>query len=303
MRQPHPIATGGLLLLFALALFFSNLGAHDLWSPDEVRYALVAREMHTTGDYVLPHLNGDVYHEKPPLMFWLTSAAAELHARLVGWAADRPAPLDRGVYVNELTARLPSAIAGLFTLLLVWRAGARRWDEWTGLTAAVILGTSVQFFWFCRTGALDAVLTLFVTVAILCGVRTIEAERGGWRWGIAVLLGMAAGLLTKGPVALLIPGLVLGAYGWATGRSRRTAVLLALAVVGAGLLVAPWWRAAFERSDGSFGNLSELWRQTRGRLVNSYSHQKPFYHYAVGVFGEFLPWSVVLPVVSMSSSG
>ncbi len=295
VRQPKPVAAGLVLVAVALALFFSNLGAHDLWAPDEVRYALVAREMRAGGDYILPRLNGDVYQEKPPLMFWLTTACAETYGRWVEWRRPGRGPRERAASVNEVTARLPSAFAALCTLLLVWRAGARRWDEWTGLVAALILATSVQFFWFSRNGALDAVLTLWVTIAILSGVRALDADRRWGPWSVGVLAGMTAGLLTKGPVALLIPAVVLGSYGWTIGRPRRAGILLAGAAACALLLVAPWWRAAYARSGGAFGSLDELLRQTTGRLVTSYSHQKPVYHYAVGLLGEFLPWSVFLP--------
>lgn len=301
VRQPPPALTGFVLVVLGLALFFSNLGAHDLWSPDEVRYALVAREMRASGDYVLPHLNGGVYREKPPLMFWLTSACANAYGRLVEWRRGGPAQLDRPTYVNETTARLPSALAALCTLVLVWRAAARRWDEWTGLAAALILATNVQFFWFSRTGALDALLTLCVTVAILCGVRALDADRRWAPWVLGVAVALAAGVLTKGPVAFLIPALVVGPYGWMIGRGRRAAVVLGVAVIGALFAVAPWWRAAYVQSDGAFGNVQELLRQTSGRVIGSYSHRKPFYHYAVGIFGEFLPWSVFLPVALWSA--
>ena len=58
-------------------LLFFKMGARDLWSPDEPRYAQVAREMLETGDWVAPHLNGGVYREKPPLYFWFIAFAAK----------------------------------------------------------------------------------------------------------------------------------------------------------------------------------------------------------------------------------
>lgn len=276
--QPKVLTAGLVLVLLSAALFFSNIGAHDLWGPDEVRYALVAREMRDTGDYMVPHLNGETYLEKPPLMFWLSA-----------WLAERIA--GRG----EATSRLPSALAALATVLLVWRFTARRWDEWTGLVAGVILATSVQFFWFGRSGGLEALLTLCVTVSLLSGVKAIDSDAKWPPWVLGVGAGLAAGILTKGPVAVLFALMVLGPYGWMTGRGRRAAAVLAAGIAVALLLVWPWWRAAYEGSGGEYGNAAELWRQTRGRAFNSYSHQKPFYHYAVGIFGEFAPWAVFLP--------
>ena len=71
------------LLLLALAaalLFLPGLGRRDVWNPDEARYAEVAREMLLTGEYLVPHLNGDLYTQKPPLQFWAMAAAARAFA-------------------------------------------------------------------------------------------------------------------------------------------------------------------------------------------------------------------------------
>lgn len=61
------------LLAVGIGLFILNLGGRDLWEPDETRYAVIAREMKETGNWILAHLNGEVYAEKPPLSFWLVN--------------------------------------------------------------------------------------------------------------------------------------------------------------------------------------------------------------------------------------
>jgi 4-amino-4-deoxy-L-arabinose transferase-like glycosyltransferase len=67
-----------LLVLLGLAIFLPGIGSRDLWNPDEPRYAEVAREMRARGDWFVPHLNGRIYSEKPPLHFWAIAAASTL---------------------------------------------------------------------------------------------------------------------------------------------------------------------------------------------------------------------------------
>src|SRR5512143_3079590 len=110
-----------LLIGIGIALFFFNLGARDLWEPDETRYAVVAREMKETGNWILPHLNGEVYAEKPPLFFWLVNLSTSF----------------LGVN-NEFTNRLPSALAGFITFLVVCFFGKRLFNMRAGLLSSLV---------------------------------------------------------------------------------------------------------------------------------------------------------------------
>src|SRR4051795_9588897 len=94
-----------LLGVFAI-VWFSALGYRSLAKPDEGRYAEIAREMAVTGDWVTPRLNGIKYFEKPPLQYWLTAASF------------------RAFELDEWTARLPSALAGFLTVLVVGYVGS-----------------------------------------------------------------------------------------------------------------------------------------------------------------------------------
>ena len=81
-----------LVLALGALMFLPGLGNHDLWNPDEPRYAEVAREMRVRGDYFLPHVNGEVYTHKPPLMFWSMAAAATLTGELNDGTGSLPFP-------------------------------------------------------------------------------------------------------------------------------------------------------------------------------------------------------------------
>ena len=93
-----------LLWLAALVSVVAALSPRDLWAPDEPRYGLVARTMADTGELLVPRLNGLVYAEKPPFLFWTMAGAAKV-------AGSLPAPL----------ARLPAALLAAVAVLSVAR--------------------------------------------------------------------------------------------------------------------------------------------------------------------------------------
>src|SRR5436853_7137157 len=120
------------LILIALAaisyfLFFHRLGDIGMLGPDEPRYAAVAREMFLTNDYVTPRLNGQVWFEKPVLMYW----GEAVSYRIFG--------------VNEWGARFPSALAAAICVFLVYWCGRRLRDRSVGFLAAMIIATSAGF--------------------------------------------------------------------------------------------------------------------------------------------------------------
>jgi 4-amino-4-deoxy-L-arabinose transferase-like glycosyltransferase len=139
------------LLLFAgLVLFFWRLGSHDLWPPDEPRFALVAKEMWARGDYSVLSLDDHLYTDKPPLFFWAINGFGRLLGRIDEWAA-----------------RLPSAVSTVLALLLIERLGAWLYDRRTGLLAALVFGTSLQILERGRWASIDMTLNLFVLSAIV----------------------------------------------------------------------------------------------------------------------------------------
>src|SRR2546428_560672 len=185
------------LLLFAgLVLFFWRLGSHDLWPPDEPRFALVAKEMWMRGDYSVLSLDNHLYTDKPPLFFWAING----FARLLGG-------------IDEWAARLPSAVSTLLALFLIERLGAWLYDRRTGLLAALVFATSLQILERGRWASIDMTLNLFVQSAIVLlwlGRARPDREKvliaAGW-----IMMGVAT--LAKGPVGLVLP--ILAIVPWA----------------------------------------------------------------------------------------
>src|SRR5580765_5210547 len=177
-----------LLLAAGLVLFFWRLCSHDLCPPDEPRFALVAKEMWTRGDYSVLSLNNHLYTDKPPLFFWAING----FGRILGG-------------IDEWAARLPSAVATVLAMLLIERLGSRLYDRKTGLLAAMVFATSLQILERGRWASIDMTLNLFVLSAVAL-LWLARAAREGDQTRIAVawaMMGLAT--LAKGPVGLILP--------------------------------------------------------------------------------------------------
>lgn len=267
-----------MVLLVGVFLFLPNLGGWDLWNPDEPRYAEIAREMLTTHQWVIPHLNGEVYYDKPPLFFAMIAGASKLLGGL-----------------DARAARLPSAIFGVLCLLLVYILGKEMADERTGLLGALVLASSGQYFWLARRANIDATLTFTTTLTILLFLLGYRRERGRILLYLLAYLSMAAGVLVKLQPAVIVPALALGSYYlWRKERrffldiSHLPGVALFVGVVGGWLLLA-------HREGGIEYLKGLLLEKTALTFFKTSGHDRPIYYYLYNFPGQFLPWSIFLP--------
>ncbi len=226
MRSWHdglsPACGAAIALLIAVAAwaFFFQLGAAPLLDdPNDGEYAEVAREMVETGEWLSPHLNYALFLNKPPLAYW-GIALADL---LCG--------------VNELAARIPSAVAGLVIVLLLARLGTVLFDAQTGVLAGFLLLSTAGFWLETHLVRPDLLLTAGTLGALLCFTHLIQADAAARhsnaaparqpRWPLLGLqASLALGLLAKGFLALLLPGLVIVVLAVAEGQTRILARLL-----------------------------------------------------------------------------
>jgi 4-amino-4-deoxy-L-arabinose transferase-like glycosyltransferase len=272
------------VLAAGAALLFAGLGNRDFWPPDEPRYGAIAEELrsfaHGLRGLVLLHLNGAVYTQKPPLFFWL--------AALVG------APFGR---VSEAAARLPSALAGFATLLLVAGLARSMFRARSGALAAAVLLTVPSWLQLARSARLDALLTAFVTLAFAAAWR-LDREIGDTRRNRLLLhAAIGLGVLTKGPVALLLPLLGVAAYlGW---ERRLFDMRRFVSAPGLLLSVAPglaWLASASLLAPEGYASAS-LWDNVILRFFSGTAHAQPVWFYLESLPRGFLPWTLLWPVV------
>ncbi len=286
-----------LLLLFLGALIFSSgLGLRDPWPADEPRFALIAREMVETGEWLFPRRAAELYADKPPLYLWSVAAV---------YAASH------SIRVANL---LPSLLAGLVTLCLVYDLGRRMWHRRAGLGAALALLLIAQFPLQAKTGQIDAMATMWTTLGLYGLCRHLlssrrDANRPSWRWWNIAFFAMGLGVITKGvgflPLLALIPWGVARLRGWPGVRHLRggwrwwLGPLLFLAAISTWL--APMlFRVAASGDSQLLAYRNEiLWSQTAERYTSIQGHQRPFLYYPTVAMPLlwmpltlFLPWLV-----------
>jgi 4-amino-4-deoxy-L-arabinose transferase-like glycosyltransferase len=183
---------GALAALLAV-LWLATLTARPLFNPDEGRYAEIPREMQSGGDWVIPHLNGLAYIEKPPLQYWATA----LSIRLLG--------------PSEFAARLYCALTALGTILVVWLAARRLWGPDAGWRAAAVLSGMLIFVVLGQLLTLDMSLTFYMTLSLAAFLSAQQAAEPR-RWMLLAWAATGLGVLTKGLVAAAIPAAVLILY-------------------------------------------------------------------------------------------
>ncbi|MCP4639262.1 MAG: glycosyltransferase family 39 protein [bacterium] len=271
------IAVGFLSLVF-LSL---NLGGYDLWAPDEPRFGEVAREMLQSGDWLVPRVNDAPYLEKPPLFFWLIAGVS--------------APFGD---VTETTARIPSVLAAVVTVLATYLLARNLFGPRVALWSAVVLCTNLRFWWQARTTQIDMVLTACLAVALLA--FWMRHTTGETRWLVLFYGAIAAGVYAKGPVALLLPLLLILAFYWGRKEKRRS-IHAWLGLGAAVALVLLWLIPARLAGSAELGQSAEttigsnLFRQIVGRVFLGVSKKQPFWYYFEALPLDLAPWTLLLP--------
>jgi 4-amino-4-deoxy-L-arabinose transferase-like glycosyltransferase len=289
-------AIGNVVLLGLCAfLFFHRLADRDLWSSHEARAAQDAQTILDDGAWGLPRLfDRQIELQKPPLYYWLVAGLARL----------------RGGAVDEWAVRLPAALAALGVVLLVYGFGWARGRPVTGFVAAVVLATAHHFTWLARVGRIDMPLTFVLTLALTAYYQAQVGRRLGWL--VVTYIAIAAGVLLKGPIGLLLPAAVIGVHLLAAKRlpppwhlRRWTRLAHELGVWwGLPLVVAlavPWYLWAGAQTHGRLFQVF-FWHHNIERGLGGpdgwASH--PWWFYGPRLGFDFLPWSVLLPIAAWS---
>jgi 4-amino-4-deoxy-L-arabinose transferase-like glycosyltransferase len=257
-----------LILLLPASLLYTALSFH-LFEPDEGRYAQIPREMLARGDWIVPHLQGEPYLDKPPLFYWLVMLSYMTFG------------------VHAWSARLVPALAVHATIVATYVIGRRSLGIRPALCGAIVLTLAPGFLGIGRLLVLDALLALCVTTSLLCAFEAVRRERLAWGWWIASATACGLGVLTKGPIAqiLLWPPLLAYLVLNRTPRLSARAVLGFFLVTSA--VVLPWYAAICIRKPSFL--VYFLWQHNVLRFLTPFDHLQPVWYFAPIVLAGLLP--------------
>ncbi|MCC7327372.1 MAG: glycosyltransferase family 39 protein [Burkholderiales bacterium] len=284
MLASLPHRTWWLLALVVALAWFGSLDVRRLQHPDEGRYGEIAREMAAGGDWVTPRLNDLKYFEKPPLQYWVGAAVFNAFG------------------VNEWTARLPSAVAGFLAVIAVGFTAARLAGPDAGAYAALVLAGSVWHLGMSQLLTLDSLLSLGLAAALcafLLAQRPALSAAAQRNWMLAAYIAAAAATLTKGLVALAIPGATLILYTLVTrdtGPWRRLHAVAGTLVYLA--LTAPWF-ILVSRANPEFAQFFFVHEHYQRFLTEAHNRSGEWYYFVrwfvLGIMPWLLIWAWTLP--------
>jgi 4-amino-4-deoxy-L-arabinose transferase-like glycosyltransferase len=265
------------LLWLAAIVFFLALGANSIWDANEAFYVDTPRHMVQTQDFVTPWFNGQERLNKPVLSYWIVAAFYYAFG------------------VSVTVERVAIALGALGILLATAALGRALRSPATGVLAALLLATAPRFVHFARRNMIDIYVTLFMAIALAAFVRAMQrpAERRAWLLLMYTAIGL--GVLTKGPVALVLPAAAIGLWLLLEGRLSEIRTLsLPLGALIILAIVVPWYAALH----GRFGwdpILSFFVGENLGRFASSMTTDRSPLFFAGVLFGDILlPWAPLL---------
>jgi len=272
----HDAALGLLAATLVFVVLFWRLGTPTFWDPDEAHYAQTSREMASTGDWWAPYYNEQPFFDKPALFHQLQGAAMTVFSHA------------------EFASRIVAALAALALVgITVW-FGTTMVSADVGIVAGLMLAASPGIFALARYAILDTVFTMFMFGGAACLVVAALGDRPRLQWLGYVAL--ALGVLTKGPVALVLCGLTLlisiGASLELRRRLLRLRWVAGLAVVVA--LAAPWFVYMYLRFGQDFVNSYILDENFRLFVGSRFGDQPGFWFYFRILAAGLLPWTGLL---------
>lgn len=262
-------------------MFLSDIWIYKEFVRAESYFALGSRLMIEQGDWLAPHAPDEFALNKPPLTYWLIGTSYKLFG------------------TNYGSARLPSALAGLAVLAIVYLLAVRFGGIRTGTISVALLGSSYLFLSFARMAMSDMLLTLFVTAAFACFMLALNDQefqsRGFVLFGYVAL---ALGVLTKGPVALALVAIPVGVeLGWRRNRQAVKHLRLIYGMIVFSLIAAPYFLLVYARLGAEplrFFFFGENIQRFTGQIYGG-SGRSAWYG-LLAFFSDFAPWSLLVLV-------
>jgi 4-amino-4-deoxy-L-arabinose transferase-like glycosyltransferase len=261
------------VLVLALVVFVIPAGRRPFWSSDEARFAVLAQDILDHGRWLVPHLRGELYLNKPQLYFWSIAVLSLPGGR-----------------VTELTAAIPSVASAIATVGAVLAIGRLLWGLQVGLLAALVLVATPPFYAFSHAVLADVMMTAFMTWALYFLLRA-QTRAGGAGTLLAFYGCVGAAVLAKGPAGLaaLIAALVATMGTRGPAALARLRPLYGVAVLAA--VAAVWFAPYLVQSEGRFVSRVLTGHYTSWYLSGGLT---PRLIRFAALLGNFLPWTALL---------
>jgi len=272
--QPRLLAAAAIVAWLAW-----GIALHPLTLPDEGRYVGVAWEMLRSGDWIVPTENGLPFFHKPPLFYWLTALSMQVFGP------------------NAAAARLAPLLGACLAGLALHATTRRRAGAEVANAAVLVLATMPFFFGGAQFANLDMLVAAFIALAIVYAAdATLDGRRGVPARGPLVLAWafMGLGVLAKGLIGIVLPGLVVLAWLVASRQARSIPRLLSpLGIVAFALIAVPWF-VVVERQHPGFARYFFIHHHLERFVADGFNNAMPWWFFLAAVPVLTLPWSLWL---------
>ena len=262
-------------VMFIVWLVFYMFGNNMLpvTDPVESNYALTAKEMVLSGDWLSPQIYGTYWYDKPIMIYWLIALGFKLFG------------------IADWVVRLPSAIFGALSVATMYQSMRTISGKWAlGLIGGSVLGTSLMF-WTVAHGIITDMVLLYTTLMVMIYSYKGMMEQKPYAMIVAYVFA-ALGVLTKGPVALVLPGMILLVFA---GINRSWSMVKAIfdwrGILAFCAVCFPWYAYMYsvhgqDFIDGFLG-LHNVTRATQ----SEHPEDNVWWYYIAIFLGASLPWT------------
>ncbi|HND05328.1 MAG TPA: glycosyltransferase family 39 protein [Candidatus Obscuribacter sp.] len=269
------------MTLACLGLYFNQLNSWSFIDPGETYYTEAAREMVESGEWIVPHLNYQIYFSKPILTFWLTAWGY----RLFG--------------LNEMAARLPFALLSSLLVFAAYYTIRVVSNKKAALIAGLATASAPLLMLISKTSCIDAAFTTFLNLAVFATILALFARRPVF--APVIYLSLALAVLTKGPAGLILFAMGTVVFAFLQKPKLKEIgywIIDSRPIVGIPLFlmtVLPWYYLVTKATKGLFLQVFLLYENlARFAGKTNYHKGSPLYYLPVLAYG-LAPWFLLLP--------